>query len=247
MGRPSKYTPEQIRFVKDNITRHTYAEMRDLFNRRFGLSITGGQMKGILDNHKIRSGLRLGRFQPVYTPDQIQFLRDNIAGRTHAEMTDMFNRRFGLSITMGQMKDMLVKRKIRNGLHLYPVGAERTTNYYVEVKTADHQAGWELKHHLIWEQANGPIPDGHVVIFSDGNRFNFDLDNLLLVTASERTVMNHLGLIYKDKDATKAGKAVARLIMAIHEREREIGKRRKKREYKRKGNEQDSETGARRV
>jgi hypothetical protein len=42
-----------------------------------------------------------------------------------------------------------------------------------------------LKHRYVWEQANGPIPDGHNIAFRDGNRQNCDLSNLYLISREE--------------------------------------------------------------
>jgi hypothetical protein len=174
-----------------------------------------------------------------YTPEEIQFLRDNIAGRTYAEMTDMFNRRFGLSLNKAQIKNALRVRKLHNNLHTVPVGTEtRDFCGLIKVKIANNK--WKRKHILTWEAANGPVLKGYMIAFADGNRSNYALDNLLLVSRAELAVMNTQGLFLKDKDLTKTGRAVARLILAICDREREIGKRRKKRERRRKRNEQDS-------
>ena len=44
---------------------------------------------------------------------------------------------------------------------------------------------------LLWEQRHGrPVPDGHLVLFADGDRRNFDPANLLLVSRAELAVMN---------------------------------------------------------
>ena len=41
----------------------------------------------------------------------------------------------------------------------------------------------QLAHRWIWEQANGPIPDGYEIHHRDHNPLNNDLDNLMCVTA----------------------------------------------------------------
>jgi len=41
------------------------------------------------------------------------------------------------------------------------------------------------KHRYVWEQANGPIPDGHCVAFRDGNHGNCDLSNLYLLSRAD--------------------------------------------------------------
>ena len=71
-----------------------------------------------------------------------------------------------------------------------PVGSERiTTDGYLERKIADPKK-WKAVHHIVWEEVNGPIPPRHKLIFSDGNKLNVSLDNLLLVTYEEAMLRN---------------------------------------------------------
>ncbi|MFC0573376.1 HNH endonuclease signature motif containing protein [Paraburkholderia solisilvae] len=70
-----------------------------------------------------------------------------------------------------------------------PIGSERVTNGgYLTRKvsnTGNWRTDWVIAHHLVWTAAHGPIPDGFVVTFKDGNRFNVGLENLELSTSSE--------------------------------------------------------------
>jgi hypothetical protein len=54
---------------------------------------------------------------------------------------------------------------------------------YVYIKVGEGKP--VLKHRYVWEQANGPIPDGHNIAFRDGNRGNCDLSNLYLISREE--------------------------------------------------------------
>jgi hypothetical protein len=53
-----------------------------------------------------------------YTPEEIRFITKTIAGRSYAEMTDLFNQHFGLrgkkKLKPGQMKGFLKNHKLRN-------------------------------------------------------------------------------------------------------------------------------------
>jgi hypothetical protein len=51
------YTKEEIQFVKENIPRRSYAEMRILFNKRFHLRLTKKQFDTLMYKHKIHNGL----------------------------------------------------------------------------------------------------------------------------------------------------------------------------------------------
>ena len=89
-----------------------------------------------------------------------------------------------------------------------PVGTEMVKkDKYVLVKMNDKKPRiWRLKHHLIWEEAHGPIPDGYLVSFADGDKSNFNLDNLVLITKSEQGralgqyITRPIGTEYIEKD-----------------------------------------------
>jgi hypothetical protein len=180
-----------------------------------------------------------------YTPEEIQFVKKNIRGRSYVEMTELFNERFRLRITLKQMETLLYKHDLRNGIGSFrpghvpankgktrpgwqgnyrPIGSERTELGYIVVKVSARKnrgnKNWRHKHVTIWEAANGKVPRGHAVIFADGNRLNFALDNLMLVSRSELAVMNHLGLVSNDKDLTRAGKTIADIKLLITKRKR---------------------------
>ncbi|GHV76492.1 hypothetical protein AGMMS49942_13130 [Spirochaetia bacterium] len=101
-----------------------------------------------------------------------------------------------------------------------PVGTEVIdTDGYVKVKIADPKT-WKVKHRIIWEKANGPVPKGNVIIFADGNRMNVKLKNLLMVSRKELAVMNRSGLIYENAEFTKTGKLIADIKIGIADRKR---------------------------
>jgi len=190
------------------------------------------------------------RMNRCYTPEEILFVKKNIRGRSYIEMTKLFNKRFGLRISLKQLETLTYKHRILNGVGKWrpghvpankgkthpsrqgnykPVGSERIDCGYIVVKVSSRKyAGnrnWKRKHEAIWEKANGKVPKGHVVIFADGNNRNFDLDNLLPVSRGELFVMNRLGLISADKDLTAVGKTIADIKLLIGKRKREAGRR----------------------
>lgn len=62
-----------------------------------------------------------------------------------------------------------------------PIGTERTTqDGYIERKVNDDlplQQRWRAVHLIRWEEANGPIPEGHALKCLDGNKANTDPSN----------------------------------------------------------------------
>jgi hypothetical protein len=179
-----------------------------------------------------------------YTPEEILYLKDNIAGRSYNEMTNLFNKHFGLrgkkKFSFVQIKGALISHGIANGRsgrflpgytspNRKPVGSECTGGGgYIVVKIADPEL-WRYKHIVVWEKAHGSIPKGHVIMFADGNKKNLRLSNLVMVSKKEIGVMNRCGLISTHKDLTIAGKLVADIKILIAERKRGMKKRTGKR------------------
>ena len=188
-----------------------------------------------------------------YSPDEIRYLSDNVAGRSYAEITSLFNKRFGYSFSVGRISSTLGNHKLTNGLNhtgqvphnkgkkgiVYPgcekgwfkpglrppkyrpIGSERVNKSgCLEIKITDGRKGWKPKHVVIWEDENGNVPKGHVVIFADRNRLNFAIDNLLLVSRGELVRMNQLGLVKSNKGLTKTGQLIVKIKMLINERRR---------------------------
>ncbi len=150
-------------------------------------------------------------YQHYFTAAEIDFLRDN-AALSNKELATRFNAHFGLNLPLSK----IIKKKYRAGIknpnpHIggrefctgfkrcevsnraVPIGTERIIGGgYIDVKVRDLQGfnNWELKHRIIWEAANGPVPDGHMVIFADGNNRNFELNNLRLISRSENAIIN---------------------------------------------------------
>jgi len=75
-----------------------------------------------------------------------------------------------------------------------PVGSERvTTQGYRQLKAADEGRAcdrWHMVHVIMWEQAHGPVPPGHIVIFKNGDRQDIRLDNLECISRAEHAKRN---------------------------------------------------------
>ncbi|MDY7560172.1 HNH endonuclease signature motif containing protein [Pseudomonas sp. AB6] len=68
-----------------------------------------------------------------------------------------------------------------------PIGSTRNTGSRTLIKVGRPDV-WKPLHTYIWEQANGPIPEGFIVVAKDGNRKNADIKNLCLRTFSEHVI-----------------------------------------------------------
>lgn len=97
----------------------------------------------------------------------------------------------------GRMKATQFQKGVRQGVavRLYkPIGTERVSkDGYLERKIHDDlplQSRWRAVHLLVWEAANGPLPQGCAVAFLNGDKADIRLDNLECITRRELMLRN---------------------------------------------------------
>ena len=199
-----KYTAEEHKFLREFIPGHTYKEIVAEWNKRFNEPITEGRVKGYMANHKINNGLT-GRFK-----------KGNVPHNKGKHMP-----------TVGRMAETQYKKG--NLPHnTVPVGTERVSkDGYIEVKVrmrpTKGNSNWCGKHRLVWEAAHGKVPEGHVVIFLDGNKQNCTLENLALVTRAEHLALTKNKLRHSDRDLTETGVLIAKVSVMAKKRRNNLG------------------------
>lgn len=147
-----------------------------------------------------------------YTAEQDAWLKEHINDCKWDELTLRFVKHFGIPRTKTALKrhcwGQLNLISNRNGnfqkgqspYNVKPIGAEHWENGYLWVKVNNAKsenknkktvrANWKMKHVLIYEEAYGKIPDKAQVVFLDGDKTNFALDNLYCVSLAIMAVMN---------------------------------------------------------
>jgi hypothetical protein len=68
------------------------------------------------------------------------------------------------------------------------LGALRVnTDGYIDMRISFEKGalGWKALHTILWEDANGPVPPGHALVFKDRDRLNVELENIELITRAE--------------------------------------------------------------
>ena len=75
-----------------------------------------------------------------------------------------------------------------------PIGSERVTkDGTLQRKVSDTgypPRDWVAVHALLWREANGEIPEGHIVVFRNGDKSDIRMDNLELITRAENMRRN---------------------------------------------------------
>lgn len=136
--------------------------------------------------------------------------------RTHLplpykEMALLISAEFQFVCTVNMIKIVISRRRIRPK-RMVPVGTERVVNGIAQIKISEPDT-WKSKHQLVWEQENGPVTPGNVVIFANGDRAKIEIENLMLVSRSELMIMNKQSLITSSAAATRVGLTIAKVIL----------------------------------
>lgn len=196
-----KYTDEQIDYLRELTNRGLFNyEITEEFNRRFGTSKTRAAIAGRCFKCGLKTSAR-NYFKKGHKP---------------------WNK--GLKgLQIGGKKTQF---KPGNIPHTWvPVGSERITREgYLQIKIQDgkKQRNWKGKHIIVWEEHHGTkVPPGHVIIFGDGDKRNFDPDNLILVSRAQLAVLNKYGLIQGRADLTRTGLLITDVIRKAAKKARE--------------------------
>jgi len=98
----------------------------------------------------------------------------------------------------GRMRETQFKKghfPVNRDPDFYVLGALRVnSDGYIDMRVSFEPGakGWRGLHRILWEDAHGPIPPGHIVSFKDGDRLNVELRNLALVSFADNLRRNSL-------------------------------------------------------
>lgn len=239
----SDFTVEMEEWLKQNynLEHKTVQELTDEFNAVFGTNKTKSSIwhKAFrLTNQRLSDEPRT---RLDYTPEMIERIKEIVPLWSYKKCAEMMSEEFNYKFTSSMIEhkaNRLGVRKPNNGannldprspsinwfmkgrpsLNTKPVGTETVMRYkdgriFVTVKIGMPNK-WEFKHRLVYKEHYGEIPDGYMINFADGNHLNFEPDNLILVNKGENIMLNKYKLRFNDKDLTKTGLTLSKLIIA---------------------------------
>lgn len=201
----TRYPKGMYEFIRDNSWGVSSKKMAEMVNEKFGTSWTPTGMKQFRQRHGIKSG-ETGWYQKGHAPaNKGKKLEEYVTDPER--VADIKRRIAGTQFKKGHSP--------QNEL---PVGAivVNDNGYKLRKKQMEGTLWerWEFLHRALWVEHNGPIPEGMLVTFRDGNKANCDLDNLMLVTRGENATLTKLELRSEDPDLTETGLNLIRLKRA---------------------------------
>lgn len=198
-----KYTDEMKAFLKENVKGRHYDELAVLFNERFGTSVKSDTLKSYCNRYRWSTGFT-GHFEKGQVSHNKGKRQEDIIKDPEA---------------LARVRASWFKKG--HTPHNAFADWEETTDRdgYIKIKVPGRRK-LVRKHRYLYEQYhNVKVKKGEKVIFADGNKRNFDKDNLVLITNAECGPLNKRGVLGIDKDFTKLNISLLRLENAIKDKE----------------------------
>lgn len=179
-----KWTPDEDRYILDHYKDTEWSIIADTLDR----SINSVKC------HAKSLNIQRKEYGTFFTPEEDQWLIENVPCYKYEDLAKMFSEKFNRPCTQFMLRSRATRylhiKSGRQGFkkgsvthNVKPIGYEyfNHVNGYTYIKTSNtgvKNKDFRPKHQLVYEQYKGKIPKGHIVIFLDGDRQNFDPDNL---------------------------------------------------------------------
>lgn len=199
-----KWSEKEEQWLTKNVKGITLKELTNRYNKEFNMKLSKSAIASRKSKLNLHSGITGGQFQKGHIPQN--------KGKTWDEYMSKESQERSRKTTFKKGNIPPNHREI---------GEERIdSDGYVLVKIQDGHLNknWVLKHRLIWESMYGNIPTGYKIMFADGNKGNFDIKNLILVSDAEELIMNQNKFVKDNSDLTKVGLNIARIINKVNKR-----------------------------
>lgn len=178
------YSQKQKDYLSDN--QHlSRVDLTVAFNKHFGTNQTFAGIHSACKRYKFRSN-RNTQFKPGH-----KSWNKGSKGLTGANKTSF--------------------KKGNRPKNWKPVGHQRITkDGYIEIKTQEPNR-FELKHRVVWIECNGPLPDGMILTFIDGDKTNCLIENLEMVSRQEQVRRNKMKISSYPPELQKTVKLIAKV------------------------------------
>jgi hypothetical protein len=203
-----KYTADEVAFLRNNETMPRN-ELAKAFNDKFKVNVSDGAIKAKC----LMLGLKTGR-----------------DGRIKKGAVSWNKGKKGVCGTHSNCRASQFKKgHVPANLKGKGVGHERfDKNGHVLIcidETNPHTGAprrYVTKHKWVWEKHNGPMPPNHCLRFLDGDKSNFEIENLILITRAENAMLNIKGFSDATGDIFLTALAAVQLELQANKKARSL-------------------------
>jgi len=174
------WTEQEIKFLTDNYPDMKTADIAAIINRPICGVYGKANIMGIFKSKEYMSKLlEIEAKKLAAAGKQYQFKKGQTSHNKGQKMPKELYEKIKRTMFKPGNKPGNIKK----------VGAERIDHEgYTYIKLAD--SDWVLKHRHVWEEVNGPVLANHVIIFKDNNMYNFNINNLQMISQADNMLRN---------------------------------------------------------
>jgi len=192
-----KYSKKELDFLTKNQTL-SRIELTKLFNTKFKRNLSKDNIKGKCTRMGLKTG-RTGFFKKGSIPFN-KGKKFDAGGRSHLTRFIKGNKPHNKKFEGHEMVN-------KEGYTL------------ISIKEKNPHTGYErryvLKHRYLWKQANGEIPEKHIITFKDGDKLNLKLSNLECIPMVENMFRNQMQYKELPNEVKETANLVAKLKSSI--------------------------------
>ena len=222
-----KYTPEMVEWLKINFEKTKFDTLVEAFNKHFNTTFTKSALwhktNRILDGQITRVNKYIPRTK--WTNEMVNWLKENYNKYSYKKASEQINKIFNVKTTTGSVEhkvNRLGLKKDKEGLRASynfkraskfwfrrgrispikkPIGYERLDKKtgIIWIKTQDPDI-FEAKHRVIYREHYGEIKEGMNIVFLNGNKQDYRIENLVALTNQELALFNTLKIQAKGID-----------------------------------------------
>jgi len=197
-----KWLEEEIEFIRKIYPYYENKEISKMVKEKFGFDVSTRNLQNVRNKYKIPKKV---------IPNSGCYRKGDVPWNKGKGMSDEVREK--VKGTWFK-KDQIPKNH-------KPVGSTRIDkDGYKLIKIAEPNK-WALYHRHLYEEEHGEkLKKNEAVIFADGDKSNFDLNNLVKVSRANLLYINKNKLIFENSELTKSGVNVSKIVEKIIELER---------------------------
>lgn len=208
---PRMWTPERVEWFRSFVPGHTESEISAEHERIYGFPLTEGQIGNAKTKLGVKSGTYGGRFQKGNAGG----FRSEAHKKAFLEAGKSTRFKKGeVHVAPSRRRQVGYERTDKDGITWVKVRDSKVDGVQRHGEGFRHNENYRMKHHIVYEEAHGAIPEGCNIVFADRDHSNFDPGNLVAVPRSLWSVISQKHLEYWDAESLRTCMNVARLYKA---------------------------------
>lgn len=176
------WTKKEIELLKDLYPDHNTRKIAELLNRSYSSVAGMSSVMGIKKSEQFFKNEKSGRLTGM-EGQSYRFRKGFTPWNKGKKMPEEIYKK--CAVTMFKKGNKPHNTKTDNAIS---IRKDSTNRPYQYIRISE--GIWQELHRYIWEQNNGPVPEGQNIIFRDGNTMNCQLENLTIVSNAELMQLN---------------------------------------------------------